>query len=62
MKPKKKWYKQRTFWTMVLLAGTVVAPEFVAITPEQIGAIRTLLVAVGAIFMRDSVEGLKLEN
>ena len=55
----KKWYQQKTFWTAVLYAGTIFAPQFIAISPGQLQTIQGLLIAIGAIFMRQGIEGLK---
>ena len=59
MRKKKPFYKQKTFWAAVILAATVVAPEFVAINPGQLAAIQKLIIAIGAIFMRQGIENAK---
>ena len=59
MKKKKKFYEQKTFWAAVTLAATAFAPQFLAMNPGQIDAARTLIIAAGAIFMRQGVENSK---
>lgn len=51
----KPFYKQKTFWSAALLAGTVALPAFVPMTPAKVDAIRVLLVAITAIFLRQGV-------
>jgi hypothetical protein len=52
----KPFYKQKTFWSAVALASTVALPAFVPMAPAQVDAIRVLLVAVTAIFMRQGMK------
>ncbi len=54
--PMKPFYRQKTFWTAVLLAGTVFLPAFVPMAPQKMEAIRVMLIAIMAIFMRQGIE------
>ena len=55
-RPMKPFYRQKTFWAAVLLAGTVFLPAFVPMAPQKMEAIRVMLIAIMAIFMRQGVE------
>ncbi len=52
----KKWWKRKTFWAAVILAASVLLPVFTSLGPEQITAIRTVLVAFMGVFMREAIE------
>lgn len=56
---KKEFYQQKTFWTAVLYAATIFAPQFVVISPEKLQAVQGLLAVIGAIFMRQGIESGK---
>ncbi len=55
-KKMKKWYERKTVWAAILLGGSVLLPNFTALTPEQIKAIQAVLVSLMAIFMRSAIE------
>lgn len=59
--PKSKpWYEQKTTWAAVLMIITAILPLLSDIvSPEQVEGIRTAVLAVAVICMRQGVEDVK---
>lgn len=53
----KPWYRRKTVWAAAGLAASAMLAEFTSMSPEQIKAIQTVVIAASLIFMRDAING-----
>lgn len=51
----KPWYRRKTVWAAVGLGASAMLAEFTAMSPGQIKAIQTVVVAASLIFMREAI-------